>query len=97
MRSEAVECISLSRKRFPNISIDLIYGIPGLSDDRWRENLSKASRVEDVHISLAMPLLWKMIRHSNPLLIKVLLMRLMMNKPQRQFNILLDTMQLHSL
>lgn len=49
--SEAVKCISAARKHFDNISIDLIYGIPGLSNLQWRENLTKAIEMDVPHIS----------------------------------------------
>ncbi|MEP0265070.1 radical SAM family heme chaperone HemW [Dokdonia sp.] len=48
---EAVDCITLSRKRFPNSSLDLIYGIPGMSNDRWMENIEKALALNVPHIS----------------------------------------------
>jgi oxygen-independent coproporphyrinogen-3 oxidase len=34
-----------------NISIDLMYGIPGLTPERWRENLSKAFALQVPHLS----------------------------------------------
>lgn len=36
---------------FENMSIDLIYGSPGLSDDYWKENISKAQQLLIPHIS----------------------------------------------
>lgn len=48
---EAVHCITLSRKHFQNISLDLIYGIPEMSDARWVENIEKALALEVPHIS----------------------------------------------
>lgn len=48
---EAVNCITLSRKHFQNISLDLIYGIPEMSDARWVENIDKALVLEVPHIS----------------------------------------------
>lgn len=36
---------------FENITIDLIYAIPGLSTDRWRKNLDSAISLEVPHIS----------------------------------------------
>lgn len=49
--SEAVESIQLAKKEFDNISIDLIYGIPGMNSDRWRENLKIALKLEIPHVS----------------------------------------------
>ena len=34
-----------------NISIDLIYGLPTLTDKRWRENIAKAVSLEIPHLS----------------------------------------------
>ncbi len=48
---EAVSCIQLAQKYFDNISIDLIYGIPGLSNAQWQENLETALTLEVPHIS----------------------------------------------
>lgn len=39
------------RAGFGNISIDLIYGIPGMSDREWRDNLERALSLEVQHIS----------------------------------------------
>jgi oxygen-independent coproporphyrinogen-3 oxidase len=36
---------------FDNITIDLIYGVPGLSDDRWRKNVDKTIQLGIPHIS----------------------------------------------
>ncbi len=48
---EAEQCIKNARKYFDNISIDLIYGIPGLSSVRWKENLRKAISFGIPHLS----------------------------------------------
>ncbi len=48
---EALEAIQLAKKYFDNISIDLIYGIPGMSRERWQENLGIALDLEVPHIS----------------------------------------------
>ena len=36
---------------FPNLTIDLIYGTPGLSDTGWKENLRKVRDLEIPHLS----------------------------------------------
>ena len=46
--TEALQSIQLAKKYFDNISIDLIYGIPGMSDERWQENL--ASKEMALHL-----------------------------------------------
>ncbi len=39
------------RNGFKNLSIDLIYGTPGLSDEKWSTNLEKAGLFEIPHLS----------------------------------------------
>lgn len=48
---EAENCIVEAKKHFDNISIDLIYGIPGMSNERWEENIEKALSFGIPHIS----------------------------------------------
>lgn len=48
---EALESIKLAKEYFENISIDLIYGIPGMSNERWKENLQIALDLGVPHIS----------------------------------------------
>ena len=48
---EALESIKTAKKYFENISIDLIYGIPGMSRERWLKNLDTALKLEVPHIS----------------------------------------------
>lgn len=48
---EALESINLAKQHFGNISIDLIYGIPGMSNERWKENLKIALELRVPHIS----------------------------------------------
>ncbi len=48
---EAQECLSTAIRHFDNISVDLIYGIPGLSNKRWRENIKTALSYGIPHIS----------------------------------------------
>lgn len=50
--STAMQCVSQARDAgFRNISIDLIYAIPGLSSDDWRRNIASALQLETQHIS----------------------------------------------
>lgn len=50
--SEALQCIELAAQTgFDRLSIDLIYGTPGLSDARWIENLEKAAALPVNHLS----------------------------------------------
>ena len=48
---EASECLEVSTKYFDNISIDLIYGIPGMSLEKWEQNIDKALSFGVPHIS----------------------------------------------
>lgn len=48
---EARESIETAKKYFDNISIDLIYGIPGMSKERWKKNLDLALQLKMPHIS----------------------------------------------
>jgi oxygen-independent coproporphyrinogen-3 oxidase len=49
---EAATAITLAKNAgFNNLTIDLIYGTPGLTDEAWRENVNKAIELEVAHLS----------------------------------------------
>lgn len=48
---EAKNSLSYASQYFDNLSIDLIYGIPGMTDKRWKENLEIARSFNIPHIS----------------------------------------------
>lgn len=48
---EATESLAIATLHFDNISIDLIYGIPGMTNERWTENIAKALSYNVPHIS----------------------------------------------
>ena len=48
---EAKESLDLAIRHFDNITIDLIYGIPGLTEARWLENLKQCIDLGIGHIS----------------------------------------------
>ena len=48
---EALKCLETATKYFDNISVDLIYGIPGLSDQAWKKNIETALAFNIPHIS----------------------------------------------
>lgn len=48
---EATESLAIATLHFDNISIDLIYGIPGMTNERWTENITKALSYNVPHIS----------------------------------------------
>ncbi len=49
--SEALESIKNAKQYFENISIDLIYGIPGMSNERWKKNLEIVLSLDVPHLS----------------------------------------------
>ncbi len=50
--SQAIECINLANKAgFNNFSIDLIYGTPGLTDEKWKQNVETALQYNIPHLS----------------------------------------------
>tara|TARA_R110001632_G_scaffold42605_4_gene107883 strand:- start:5901 stop:6959 length:1059 start_codon:yes stop_codon:yes gene_type:complete len=48
---EAKNCLTLASSHFENISVDLIYGIPGLSNEHWKQNIETALSFGIPHIS----------------------------------------------
>jgi len=48
---QAERCIAEASTYFNNISIDLIYGIPNMSNSRWKQNIAKALAFSVPHIS----------------------------------------------
>ncbi len=49
--NEAKECLEIATQYFDNITIDLIYGIPNMSPEKWNENLQIAFNFGVPHIS----------------------------------------------
>ena len=49
--AQARACLELAAPRFQNISIDLIYGVPGMTEERWRQNLRTAFAFGITHLS----------------------------------------------
>ena len=49
--SESQKCLSAAIGSFENITVDLIYGIPNMSADKWRKNLQKVFDFGINHIS----------------------------------------------
>lgn len=49
--AQALKCLEEASKYFKNTSIDLIYGVPGMTDRRWRQNLEIALSFTIPHIS----------------------------------------------
>lgn len=49
--AEAKKCLEIAAKYFDNISVDLIYGIPGLTNARWKQNIQTVLNLNIPHIS----------------------------------------------
>jgi oxygen-independent coproporphyrinogen-3 oxidase len=49
--TQAVNNLQLAVKHFENTSIDLIYGTPQLTDEKWRHNVEKAISLNIPHLS----------------------------------------------
>ena len=48
---EAKKCLEVASNYFDNISLDLIYGIPAMSNEKWRQNIETALSFGIPHIS----------------------------------------------
>ena len=48
---ESKKCLVEAKKYFDNITIDLIYGVPNMSNKKWRANLQQAFEFKIPHIS----------------------------------------------
>ena len=48
---EAKNCLSLATRHFDNITVDLIYGIPNMSNKKWQQNLQTIFDLGINHIS----------------------------------------------
>ncbi len=48
---EAKKCLEMATHYFDNISIDLIYGIPGMTLEKWKQNIETALSFTIQHIS----------------------------------------------
>lgn len=49
--AEAQKCLEEVTKYFDNISLDLIYGVPGMSNEKWKQNIETALSFGVPHIS----------------------------------------------
>lgn len=49
--SQAVSSLRLAIQHFDNISIDLIYGTPFLTDEKWKQNVEHAIQLNIPHLS----------------------------------------------
>ena len=49
--AEAKKCLEIATQYFDNISIDLIYGVPNMSNEKWLQNIETALSFNIPHIS----------------------------------------------
>ncbi len=50
--TQSIDCIKAAQEKgFHNLTIDLIYGIPGLTDERWKHNFDTAVALNIPHLS----------------------------------------------
>lgn len=49
--TQALKSLELVKKYFENITIDLIYGVPGLTNERWKQNVETAINIGIPHLS----------------------------------------------
>jgi oxygen-independent coproporphyrinogen-3 oxidase len=49
--AEAKKCLEFAAQHFDNISIDLIYGMPNMSNEKWLQNIETALSFNIPHIS----------------------------------------------
>ncbi|MEZ4810314.1 MAG: radical SAM family heme chaperone HemW [Allomuricauda sp.] len=89
---EAEKCIKEARQHFENISIDLIYGIPGMDHNRWMANIERALALDLPHIS-SYALTVEPRTALKKFIEKGLLPNVDDEQAQEQFYILVDTLE----
>ena len=89
---EAKKCLAVATKYFDNISIDLIYGMPNMSNKKWLKNIETALSFNISHISCyaltvePKTALYKMIKSGS-------ISTLDDDLAQQHFHILIDKLQ----
>src|SRR5688572_10277359 len=48
---QATDNLQLAKEQFENITIDLIYGMPALTDEKWKQNVEKTLAFKIPHLS----------------------------------------------
>ena len=91
---EASNCIEEAVKHFDNITIDLIYGIPGMGHDRWKANIQKALDFGLPHIS-SYALTVEPKTALEKLIQKGTVPQVDDSQAQEQFHILVDVLEEH--
>lgn len=89
---EAKKCLEIAVKYFDNITIDLIYGMPNMSNEKWLQNIETALSFNVPHISsYALTVEPKTALHS--FVQKGIVPKLSDEKAQEHFNILVDKLE----
>ncbi len=90
--AEAMQCLQLATQYFDNITIDLIYGMPNMSKERWLQNIETALEFNIPHISsYALTVEPKTALHS--FIQKGLIPPLEEELAQEHFLLLVDTLE----
>ncbi|SDQ23284.1 radical SAM family heme chaperone HemW [Flagellimonas zhangzhouensis] len=93
---EAEKCIQQATEYFDNITIDLIYGIPGMDNERWKNNIQKALDFGLPHIS-SYALTVEPRTALQKFIEKGTVPDVDDEQAQEQFYILVDTLEAHGL
>jgi len=94
-RNQAMNCIKSAGKYFDNISVDLIYGIPGLDNSRWKENIEILISHNISHIS-AYALTVEPKTALKKYIDNGIIAPIDDSQSQEQFHILLDVLEDHN-
>lgn len=90
--AEAKKCLEIATQYFDNITIDLIYGIPNMSNEKWLQNIETALSFNIPHISsYALTVETKTALHS--LIQKGIIPQPDDEVAQQHFQILVDKLQ----
>jgi len=93
--NQAMNCIKSAVKYFDNISVDLIYGIPGLDNSRWKENIEILISHNISHIS-AYALTVEPETALKKYIDNGIIAPIDDSQSQEQFHILLDVLEDHN-
>ncbi|MGL2965095.1 radical SAM family heme chaperone HemW [Flavobacterium sp. XGLA_31] len=90
--AEAQKCLEIATRYFDNITIDLIYGMPGMSHEKWLQNIETALSYNIPHISsYALTVEPKTALHS--FIQKGIIPPLDDELAQEHFHLLVDTLE----
>lgn len=90
--NEAKACLQVATKYFDNISIDLIYGIPGLTNKNWLKNIETVLSFNIPHIS-SYALTVEPKTALDSFIMKGIIKNVDDDLAQEQFHILIETLE----